>query len=506
MKNLQIGFVVIAFILCAGFLKAQDNIGLFADEGTEWSVGNFYPHPQVPMRMFFLKMSGDSLIEGEIFHKIWFSETPFSESETAHIACLVRVSEDSLMILRDNNDLEYIIFDFALDLEETRSLDYYHYTYSNGNEGSFTGTFEASICSFYTENILGHDRRVWGICDPEWTEGIGTEWIEGIGSKTGILWSNFNHEGFVGFYPVLLCAHLDGEQIYQNEDFDFCELYLPTYYDRINLLALDNTVWTNAKFSAPYQLTRKDYLWMYQTTQSDIFDYNYYHIVRRSDEYPPTLENSEIAFYVKMFEDSVLYIKNLENVEYPVFDFKMNPGDNASIYGFDYLTGEFYPLEITIEDTGRIETLSGERKYWDVTSDGYTRWIEGLGNEEGLMYANYALQGFVGETNFMICAFNEGNQLYINSLFSDCLISEIGVYKNDEVFVLEQTNSLITIFSQSPRFRCDVFDLAGRKVFSQETESGDIQFLSNEFNSGLYLIYLNDGKFSKLFKTIIFND
>jgi hypothetical protein len=332
------------------------------------------------------------------------------------------------------------------------------------------------------------------------------QWIEGVGPNSGILWANFMLNPLTGFWPILLCAHLDGEQIYQNEDFNFCELYLPTYYDRINLLALDNTVWTTAKFSAPYQLTRKDYLWMYQTTQSDIFDYNYYHIVRRSDEYPPSLENSEIAFYVKMFEDSVLYVKNLENVEYPVFDFKMNPGDNAGIYGFDYLTGEFYPLEITIEDTGRIETLSGERKYWDVISTGYTRWIEGLGNEEGLMYANYALQGFVGETNFMICAFNEGNQLYINSLFSDCLISEISDTELDKLFNIEQNNGLIKINSLSQRFSCEVYDLAGRMVHSNRTENGILQFSKEKLNSGLYLIYLNDGKTSKLFKTIIFND
>jgi hypothetical protein len=496
MKLLKIGFVLLAFILCSGFLKAQDNISLLAEDGTEWSVGNFSWHPSLPMQMILIKMSGDTVIEEQVYYKLWRSDDIISEQNPGQIHAFVRVSEDSLLIYRTLNGNEQVVFDYKLLLGEFPQL-YMSRSVSNGG-----APITMEVCGLTEQSYCGEVRKKWSLCGVG--DNYGTEtWIQGVGPLAGILFANDHFAMVTGFYPKVICAKLNGELIYDNPEYDYCEMFYADYYDRINLLALNNTVWTNAKFSTPYQLTRKDYLWLFGTTQYDIFHYNYYHIVRRSDEYPPTLENSEIAFYVKMFEDSVLYIKNLDNVENPVFDFKMNPGDVASMYGFDYLTGDFYPLEITIEDTGRIETLSGERKYWDVSSDGITRWIEGLGNEEGLMYANYALQGFVGETNFMICAFNEGNQLYINSLFSDCLISEINDYENEETFFLEQSNSLIKIFSRSQKFRCDVFDLAGRKVYSRETENGEIQFLSNVFNSGLYLIYLNDGKTSKLFKTSV---
>jgi hypothetical protein len=497
MKHLQIGFIVLSFALCSSFSKAQDNIHLFAEEGTEWSVGNFYPSNEFPAEMFYIRMLGDSVIGENTYYKIWSSEFQFSESQLGELSCLVRVTNDSLLFIRALDEIEYLVFNYKLDVNQNEFIYWFSLDYSE--------LVDARVVSKYEEEILGESRIVWELennaKNPAWAQ-----WIEGVGPNSGILWANFMLNPLTGFWPILLCASVDEMQIYQNSNYDFCEYFIPETNDRISLLAEQNTVWTNAKYSSPYQLTRKDYLWLFGTTQYDVYDSDYHHIVRHSDEYPPTLENSEIAFYVKVFEDSVLYIKNLDNVEHPIFDFKMNPGDNASMHGFDYLTGDFYPLEITIEDTGRVETLSGERRYWDVISTGYTRWIEGLGNEEGLMYANYALQGFVGETNFMICAFNEGNQLYINSLFSDCLISKISDSENDKLFSIEQNNDLIRIFSISPLFSCDVFDLAGRKVYSDRSNHGLVEFSTDIFNNGLYLIYLNEGATRVLFKTVIIND
>lgn len=122
------------------------------------------------------------------------------------------------------------------------------------------------------------------------------------------------------------------------------------------------------------------------------------------------------------------------------------------------------------------------------------------------MYANYALQGFVGETNFMICAFNEANQLYINSLFSDCLISDISDTENGKFFNLEQSNGLIKIISVSQLFNCDIYDLAGRKVYSDESRNGYLQLSLDKFSHGLYLVYLSDGKKCELVKTMILRD
>jgi hypothetical protein len=496
MKCLQIGFVVFAVFLCSAFLKAQDSISLFAEEETEWSVGNFYPSSEFPSEMIYIRMSGDSVIEENLYYKIWSSEIQFSEEILGELACFVRVTNDSLLVIRTMDEIEYIVFDYKLDAGQTELIYWFSLDYSQ--------IVDARVVSKYMDDILGETRMVWEL-ENNAKNNLVTQWIQGIGANSGILWANFLLNPLTGFWPILLCASVDEIQIYQNPNFDFCEYFIPEINDRINLLADNNTVWTNAKFSAPYQLTRKDYLWLYGTTQYDIFDYNYYHIVRHSDEYPPTLENSEIAFYVKMFEDSVLYIRNMESIEYPVFDFKLNPGDVASVYGFDYLTGDFYPLEITIEDTGRVETLTGERKYWDVISNGYTRWIEGLGNEEGLMYANYALQGFVGETNFMVCAYNGENQLFINSLFSDCLISEVDNTENDKVFSIEHGDGFFKISSTSSKFSCEVYDLAGRKLYSEISDNGTLEFSTNTLNNGLYLIDLNDTKTRTLLKTLIFN-
>jgi len=284
--------------------------------------------------------------------------------------------------------------------------------------------------------------------------------------------------------------------------FTFIFVNLAKAQDNIGLLAEENTVWSIGKFYAPYQLVQKDFLWLYGNTQID--DDNY-HIIRISSEYPPDMENSEIAFYVKIFEDSVLYIRSLNDVENPIFDYKLKPGEEEDLYGFDYLTEEFFPVSLYVEDTGMVSTLSGLRKYWDVSWNTGTRWIKGLGNQEGLIYANYAVQGFVGEENYMICAFDQYGQLYSNPLFSDCYLTEVNDIE-DALSVELYPNPCYGSFLIKSEYEIElveIFDATG--LFLAETKCSPPEFLVNvkSFAPGTYIVKITLHGQNKHFKLVV---
>jgi len=272
--------------------------------------------------------------------------------------------------------------------------------------------------------------------------------------------------------------------------------------DNIELFAEENTVWSVGKFNAPYQLVKKDFLWLHGNTQIDEVNY---HIIRISSEYPPDMENSEIACYVKIFEDSVLYIRSLNEVENPIFDYKLKAGEEANLYGFNYSTEEFFPVSLYVEDTGMVSTMSGLRKYWDVSWNTGTRWIKGLGNEEGLIYANYAVQGFIGEENLMICAFDQYGQLYINPLFSNCYLTEVN-YIKDALSVELYPNPCsgsFTIKSEHEIELVEIFDSTGLFLAKTKCSSPDSLVNVKSLAQGTYIVKITLNGQNKHFKLIV---
>lgn len=478
--------------------NSQGDISLFAEEGTEWSVGIFSQYPHSPYRMAFIKLEGDTVINEITYNILWYNDYHFSESDLGEISAFVRVDEDSVLYIRSLANVEKILFDYRLLIGEWASLNACFFSWMNPEDINYYEV-TANVCDLASIAYFGQMRKTWELCEEEYP---GAVWIQGVGPISGILWSNIGLTSWVGSYTQLLCAHFNGEQIYQNPEHDYCELFHADYYDRVELLANENTIWSVGTFYSPYNPHRIDYLWLNGNTQLAYYDYNFYHIVRISETYPPTIENSEIAFYVQVLEDSVLYIKNLLGEKHPVFDFKLTEGEEANLYIYDYLADLFTPVTVVVESVDSIETMSGMRKVWTISSDFSTEWIEGLGNSEGLIYSNWELLGLVGQTNLMICAFNVEEQLYLNPLFSDCFISYVDEpdFSNTDISITPNpTTDIIHIKSKSQGFTTQICDVVGNVLLQKVCLVTEEQIDLSKYPNGIYIVkILTKGKMSSL--------
>jgi len=261
--------------------------------------------------------------------------------------------------------------------------------------------------------------------------------------------------------------------------------------DNIHLFAEEGTVWSVGSFTSPYNLTNLDYLLMQGNTQEDEFDEDYYHIVRIGESYPPTIENTSIALYVKVFEDSILYAKLPEGTDYPLFDYKLEESDEADLYIFDFYTESFSPIHVEVESIEDISTLSGTKKQWNIVSTGGTYWIEGLGNKEGLIYANYSLNGYVGADYFAICAFNNVDHLYQNSIFDNCYITGIEQSKiSDEIISIypNPVSDNLTIKADKVIDNIELYDCTGKLALKSIVNTHEFTLSFNDMKHGIYYL------------------
>jgi hypothetical protein len=284
-----------------------------------------------------------------------------------------------------------------------------------------------------------------------------------------------------------------------------CFSHLSSSQDNIHLFAEEGTIWSIGAFNAPYQLTNLDFLLLQGNTQEDEFDDDYYHIVRIGEFYPPTVENTSVALYAKVFEDSILYVKFPDGEPYPIFDYKLGEGEEADLYIFDFYAQTFDPVSVEVESIENISTLLGTRKSWNLISDGGTQWIEGLGNKEGLIYANYGLHCFVGADYFMICAFNGEDHLYQNSIFDDCYITGIKEYYSDENSIHVYPNPFTDKFTLKlieENSIVKIYNSFGTEILKVESYKPECDIDLIGFSCGVYYLQIKTKK-GIVSKTII---
>ncbi|MFW5793829.1 MAG: T9SS type A sorting domain-containing protein [Bacteroidota bacterium] len=201
---------------------------LFAEEGTEWSIGVFSESNPLPYDMVYLKLSGDTTINDTIYHCI--RKLDGIHGQIIGSAGFVRLTEDSLLFYRcteenegyfsDKN--EGLIFDYKLNLNDTISLN----PVISGNILPLSecepGTQPASITDTCYKNINGIMKKSYFISNgayPQW----GTWWTEGLGSHSGMWTIHLNLSGWTGGSQQLFCAWLNGVKIYDNPDYGYCE-------------------------------------------------------------------------------------------------------------------------------------------------------------------------------------------------------------------------------------------------------------------------------------------
>jgi len=190
---------------------------LFAKEGTEWSIGetSSVSPPWTVDEVYYLRLQGEEIIEDNLYHKL-VKINGLNGNEIGVFEYL-RIDQDSVLYLRDLNGEEEKIFDYSLCIGDTLILDSVFFVY-RGNILYFNDWVFPDMIIEDTSYINLSDTiaKSWIFCGYE-------EWTSLIGSKRNMLDVYQLYVDFVGYTTSLLCVFFNGEKIYQNPYFDFCD-------------------------------------------------------------------------------------------------------------------------------------------------------------------------------------------------------------------------------------------------------------------------------------------
>jgi len=196
-------FFSIIVLIPFSFSYSQNYFPL-VEENNEWNVLNQYyipiPMPQVYYTETF-KLSGDTLIEDEMYMKLFMSEEedPFTWN---YIGAL-REDQQKVWYFPENSYSESLLYDFNLQQGDTVNFLYEPMVVDSVVYKPINGTDRKHIFFSY-----------YGIS--EFTE----FWIEGIGSNRGVVYGGTAL--FVGGWYYILCKSENNELVYMNPDYQTC--------------------------------------------------------------------------------------------------------------------------------------------------------------------------------------------------------------------------------------------------------------------------------------------
>lgn len=187
-----------------------------------WSIltGHCLPDYTTYTTSFF-KFNEDTIIDGELYQKVFISEDEFQE-EWFFYGTFIR-EENKKVYLREYFGEEGLIYDFNLQLGDTVVIN-------NPRAASEVALVLTEIDSVETTD--GYRER-WKLTNEEFM--IPEYWIEGIGSMGGVLNSSTEiFGGLCGTY-ILLCEEEDGSNIYLNPEYEYCYYLLLDDDDEIEI-------------------------------------------------------------------------------------------------------------------------------------------------------------------------------------------------------------------------------------------------------------------------------
>lgn len=187
-----------------------------------WSIltGHCLPDYTTYTTSFF-KFNEDTIIDGELYQKVFISEDEFQE-EWFFYGTFIR-EENKKVYLREYFGEEGLIYDFNLQLGDTVVVN-------NPRAASEVALVLTEIDSVETTD--GYRER-WKLTNEEFM--IPEYWIEGIGSMGGVLNSSTEiFGGLCGTY-ILLCEEEDGNNIYLNPEYEYCYYLLLDDGDKIEI-------------------------------------------------------------------------------------------------------------------------------------------------------------------------------------------------------------------------------------------------------------------------------
>jgi hypothetical protein len=191
--------------ICISFSSNLFSQNLVA-ENKVWRIGaKIYSEPCCGQRNNAYKFQGDSIINDTVYAKLYVSTNEALSSWQLYN--LWRETKENKIFTRGNRypiyEPEKIMYDFSLGKNDTFVTDGIIF----------------KVDSVLTKNWGGKLRKHWYLNPVSGPEYYKTVWIEGVGNiRSPILSVNDN----VGALSFLLCFFENGQQVYQNPDYNSC--------------------------------------------------------------------------------------------------------------------------------------------------------------------------------------------------------------------------------------------------------------------------------------------
>ena len=239
------------------------------------------------------------------------------------------------------------------------------------------------------------------------------QWIEGIGSTHSLLYP-IQWEPDNGPEYRLVEVWQDEEMIYRN----------PHFEDYVPMIKEGNQ---RQKWNVVYMASMNypnDYFTEIQSIRDDItLDGVDYKLVWKEDVY----DSKRIAGAVREEDRRVYYRRKLSQSyeeEVLLYDFNLTVGDTVAVGWSDYQLIVLEESEIEVNGTMRRQLGLAEYFAGSTNYEVEEYWIEGVGSTYGFLNSGY--EGWVGAFVHLLCYHENGNLIWDNEAFDECVMNSDG--------------------------------------------------------------------------------
>ncbi len=358
-------------------------------------------------------IKGDTIVDGTTYHKV-IKCTSFGTVIDGDCFGGIRVETDGKWYFRlfsEENVPQYLY----LDMEPNTERLIYDFSLSVCDGFEYEGQYWMSVFDIDEIGINGSMRnRFW--FDSNCEEGDHPHdwnWIEGIGSNYGLLYA-------IQAFPLDGSAYHLGE-VYQDGELIYSD---PYFHDYVPMIKEGNQ---RQKWNVVYMASMNypnDYFTEIQSIRDNItLDGVDYKLVWKEDVY----NSKRIAGAVRE-EDKRVYYRMYWQQSYQnevlLYDFNLTVGDTVSVGWSDYRLIVLEESQVQVNGTMRRKL--GLAMYFDdgTTGEVDEYWIEGVGSSYGFLNSGY--EGWTGAFVHLLCYHENGNLIWDNEEFDDCVMNSDG--------------------------------------------------------------------------------
>ncbi|MDD4217424.1 MAG: T9SS type A sorting domain-containing protein [Bacteroidales bacterium] len=271
--------------------------------------------------------------------------------------------------------------------------------------------------------------------------------------------------------------------------------------DNISLFAEDQTLWSIEVFSD--NPNEPDEIYFLKIDGQILINDTAYFQIKKSENFSTFPEDWTLSCHVRVDEDSILYLRTIDNIEKRIFNYKLDYGESEECWLYDYFAEEFISVDLTVQDVEFITNSSNTYKKWTVVNNlgeewPNTTWIQNIGCLEGVLMANRDLVPITGRKDVVLCAWFNEMQIYSNENYENCgLVLDININTKKAVVSLypNPTYDKICINSSDSSLISETFEIfnsQGKKVLAGCIKSSNMIIYLDKLCSGIYILKIRN--------------